>query len=167
MAVRAPKTKREILAAERRSRCVELRKAGHTYEEIAKELGVSNVQAWRDIKKVIKDLNEKTALSAKEVIAIELERLDRMQLSVWPSAIDGNTNAIHAVLKIMERRAKYLGLDTVPVSDQQVAGSAAEFVIIGPEVSRDAKAWTDLVAQYEVIDPPPALTQEPEHSNSE
>jgi hypothetical protein len=38
-------------------------------------------------------------------------RLDELQVAVWDRAINGDLPAAHCVLKIMDRRAKLLGLD--------------------------------------------------------
>jgi len=42
---------------------------------------------------------------------LELERLDSLTLGVYPLAKKGEANAVDAMLKIMVRRSKYLGLD--------------------------------------------------------
>jgi hypothetical protein len=66
---------------------------------------------------------------------MELARLDRLQAAVWGDAIAGDIAAIHTVLKIMERRAKYAGLDAptraaISVdSHQQVDVTGAVLVI--------------------------------------
>jgi hypothetical protein len=48
---------------------------------------------------------------ADEVRRIEVERLDKLMLSLWPEAQTGNIKAIETILGIMARRAKLLGLD--------------------------------------------------------
>ena len=45
------------------------------------------------------------------VLALELERLDALTLAAWPRARAGDDRAIRVVLRIMQRRAKLLGLD--------------------------------------------------------
>jgi len=51
------------------------------------------------------------------VRALELERCDRLQAAVWPAATQGDVAAVAAVLRIMERRARYLGLDAPVLVD--------------------------------------------------
>ena len=41
----------------------------------------------------------------------EADRLDRLQFNLWNRAVGGDVTAIQTVLKIMERRARLLGLD--------------------------------------------------------
>lgn len=48
---------------------------------------------------------------ADELRSLELERLDRLLLGVWSQAAKGNQGAVDRALKIMERRARLLGLD--------------------------------------------------------
>jgi len=52
------------------------------------------------------------------VLQLELERLDAMQAAIWDDAMNGHLGAIDRVLKIMERRAKLLGLDQLDVTQQ-------------------------------------------------
>jgi len=43
--------------------------------------------------------------------ALELLRLDELLNALWDTAIAGDLKAVDRVLKVMERRAKLLGLD--------------------------------------------------------
>lgn len=49
---------------------------------------------------------------AEEVRQLEVARLDRMMRSLWERVLKGDAVAINACLSIMDRRARYLGLDT-------------------------------------------------------
>jgi hypothetical protein len=62
----------------------------------------------RAIERRVKEISE----GAEEVLNLELQRLDTMLLAVWPKAASGDSGAIDRVLKLMDRRARYLGLDT-------------------------------------------------------
>jgi hypothetical protein len=42
----------------------------------------------------------------------ELDRLDRLQRNVWAQALNGDLQAVQVALRIIDRRAKLLGLDT-------------------------------------------------------
>lgn len=101
---------RRIEAAERRAKALELRKAGATYDQIANQLGFSNRgNAQRAVQTALKEI---TAEPAREVITLEVERLDAMLLGLWPRARKGDLGAIDRVLRIQERRARLLGLDS-------------------------------------------------------
>jgi hypothetical protein len=96
---------------ERIQRAFELRKAGKTLRQIGEMLGYSHEMARKDIQGVITSLQQDSKDVAQELMILELARLDDMQFGVWPEARKGDRKSIETVLKIMERRAKILGLD--------------------------------------------------------
>lgn len=101
---------RRIDAAEKRARALDLRKAGATYDQIAQQLGYANRgNAQRAVQTALKEI---TAEPARDVLTLELERLDAMLLGLWPQARRGNLGAVDRVLRIQERRARLLGLDS-------------------------------------------------------
>jgi hypothetical protein len=51
-------------------------------------------------------------------VSLEQARLDEMWVSVYSDFKSGNLKAVEQLLKIMERRSKLLGLDTVQTSKQ-------------------------------------------------
>jgi len=85
--------------------------AGLNQREIAEKLGCSVGAVNGDIKAVFAELDEATAYSALQFRALELHRLDRLTAAIWRKALCGAMPAIDRVIKIMERRAKMLGLD--------------------------------------------------------
>ena len=86
-----------------------LRVIGHTYEEIASKCGYASASgAWQAYKRATEEMIFE---SAEEVRQLELLRLDDMTAAIWPSALAGDLPSINVVLKIMDRRAKLLGLD--------------------------------------------------------
>lgn len=109
-----------INAAERRQRALDLRKAALSYRAIGKALGVSEFQAHTDVKTALAELKELEHESAEELRSIELERLDAMQAVMQQKALKGDAGAVDRVLRIMERRAKLLGMDA-PVK-QEITG---------------------------------------------
>jgi predicted transcriptional regulator len=89
----------------------ELFKAGYTPRQIAMYVGYSEQQT-REL------LAEEQAAIVKDFIEdqdkarrLDLNRLDDMLRAVYSNAVKGNLNAVDRVLKILERRAKYLGTD--------------------------------------------------------
>lgn len=94
---------------ERRQRALEMRRTGATFEQIARKLDYRNpAEAARDITKMLTSVVRETS---EEVRAVELARLDGLMVTLWPSARRGDLQAVDRVLKVMERRAKLLGLD--------------------------------------------------------
>jgi hypothetical protein len=102
---------RRIEAAERQAKALELRKAGHTFEEIAQFLGYKGFEgAYKAVKAGLKRVCREPA---EEVRTLELARLDKLLTVLWPKAITGDPESIDRVLKVMHRRASLLGLDAV------------------------------------------------------
>jgi hypothetical protein len=106
----SPKAIEEAL---RRARALELRRFGASYQDIADQLGFSGRGAAYNA--VILELQRVAREPAEAVLKLELERLDRMLLGIMAKASDpeerGQYGAIDRALKIMDRRARYLGLD--------------------------------------------------------
>lgn len=103
----------EAKEAALRKRCVDLRLRGGTYREIAEEAGCSLSHAWRLVTRAVEAWNEEAAEGAEVLRRIEAERLDGITRRLWP-LIDCDDPALPAVdrmLRVMERRAKLLGLD--------------------------------------------------------
>jgi len=96
-------------ALDKERRVLELRRAGATYADIANAVGYATAQgAYLAYGRALKrTLNNAGSEEARES---ELDRLDRLQLVYWEKALKGEYHALDRVLKIMEHRAKYLGL---------------------------------------------------------
>jgi len=105
--------------AERAARAFALRKAGLSYRDIGLELGVSHQLVYRDVQATIKQFLDEAREHHTQIMAIEAARLDDLQRVMWEQAAMGDRRAVDTVLKIMERRAKLLGLDT-PVATKAV-----------------------------------------------
>lgn len=121
---------RRIEAAEKRARALELRKAGATYDQIARQVGFSERgAAYRAVQTALLEITQEPA---QEVRQLELERLDAMLLGLWPAARKGKEGAVDRVLRIMERRAKLLGLDA-PVKAEMGGKLSYEIIGIDPE----------------------------------
>jgi transposase-like protein len=101
--------KNDQAIAEKRRQALELRKAGYGFDDIARALGYAN--AGGAYKAVQQALKETLREPADEVRKLELERVDRLMRAIWPRAIGGDGESIDRVLRLMQRRAKYLGLD--------------------------------------------------------
>lgn len=105
-----------ISAAQRQARAVELRKAGHTFQHIADELGYAGHQGA--YKAVMTALKKTLQEPSDELRTLEVERLDSMLNALWPQIIARNAytpRAVEVALKVMDRRAALLGLDAPKV----------------------------------------------------
>jgi hypothetical protein len=95
---------------DREQRIIELRRTGATWRQVADQMGYAGpsgaYQAYQRI------ANRFIRPKLEELRDIELDRLDRLQLGIWAKAASGDIKAIDSVLRIIEKRAKLLGLDS-------------------------------------------------------
>lgn len=82
-----------------------------TEQQIADRLGVSRATIIRDVAAVRAEWRERRFTQTDEWMAEELARLDAALTAIWPKVVAGDNWSIDRMLGIMERRAKYLGLD--------------------------------------------------------
>ena len=118
---------------------MELRGQGWTWQRIADEVGYASASACKTafdnaIKRTMQPV-------ADEVRTLELERLDRFLSYLWDKIEQGDPIAIDKGLKIMDRRAKYLGLDA-PIK-QQVEVTTFEG---GTELDREVARLAQLLS---------------------
>ena len=104
----------ELTRSEERNRILELRRAGFTYEAIREVTGVPTTRLRKIVKEATESAGSLAIEEAGTLRALDNDRLEMMTAALWPQAQSGNIPAIHAVLKIQERRAKLLGLDLRP-----------------------------------------------------
>lgn len=117
------KAKEKGAILERQLQALEMRKSGFTYREIGKRLGISHVQAFKDVNDELKRLADERADSADELRQLELEKLDKYEANLTHWAEAGNVDAVKALLKVQERRSKLLGLDAPERKDVNIKGA--------------------------------------------
>lgn len=109
-------------AREREMLAFELRKGGMSYSQIADALPprtlkngaqkkVTTQCACQLVNRVLKRIVDATDEDAVTVRKMELERLNDLLLGVWDQARTGHLGSVDRVIRIMERRAKLVGLD--------------------------------------------------------
>ena len=119
---------------EKANAATKLKLNGYSWDDIAKACGFKNgnsarmqVKVWMQ-KAIISRGEEYKA----EAIDLELARLDELQKAVWPAAMAGDTKAVDSVLRVMNHRAKLLGLEEADtkVTNQTVvvSGNTQDFV---------------------------------------
>lgn len=118
-------TPQRLTAKQRQARALALREAGGTYQSIADTLGYKSRQSAYDaVNRELKKLAEQNTATAEQLRALELQRLDSMQLIAWAQATkQKNLAAIDRVIRISERRAKLYGLD---LNEKRQADAAAQ-----------------------------------------
>lgn len=143
-------SQRRIKAIELQEKVLQLRKAGYSYSAISKELsgeGVKSAQhAHYCVKAACKRIVEEPA---KEVVQLELERLDAILIPHLRAAREGSVQSAHLVLALMDRRAGYLGIKA-PIrveTESTVHQDGPVFVV--PGVNGDMQAWEKFAAQQQ------------------
>ena len=138
MANRNKTPKPELVDKERKA--LELRRAGATYDEIAQALGYATAQgAYLAYNRAIKRTLVESG--SEEARQSELDRCDRLQRAYWSKAMAGDIQAGNIILKVMDRRARYLGLDAP--TKQQVEVTTFEG---GTELDREVARLAQLLA---------------------
>lgn len=97
--------------SERRAKALELRRRGASYRQIGKALGISHYQSHKDVQAELGKLAKLTQDEAETLRELELQRLDALTLALDSQVKDGYPPAVNSYLRVMERRAKLLGLD--------------------------------------------------------
>ncbi|CAN7507784.1 helix-turn-helix domain-containing protein [Microbacterium foliorum] len=125
---RPRRTSKRIQRATRRAEAFALRRNGVSTAAIAQHLGVHprTVSTW------IRDAIQ--AIPAEEADAIrtlELERLDAIMAPQMRLALAGDGFAVDRVLRIMERRARLLGLDNAKPGGFEQVGALLDRLVLG------------------------------------
>ncbi len=102
---------KRVRGLELEKECLRLRMAGLSYEVIARNVGCSRAGAHRAVMRAIERTIRENNETAQDVLNLELKRLDTMMNVLWRKVLEGELGAVDRVLRVMERRAKYLGLD--------------------------------------------------------
>lgn len=100
-----------VLAAERRTMVLRLRKAGYSYTEIMDQVKISRGQVSKILTRALDDYAAKAAADVEEIRNLENSRLDQAIKGIYPQVVKGHLGAIDRMVRIMERRARLLGLD--------------------------------------------------------
>ncbi len=126
-----------VKATDRKRQALELRRAGFGFVAIAEKLGYRSVSGAYGA--VMRGLKETLREPADDLRKMELERLDRAQVAIWQAVQRGNTAAIDRLIRIMERRAKLLGLDA-PLRYERMSDGEVLGYLLGDGAGNDAGA---------------------------
>ena len=98
----------EVELLQRESEIVELRTEGFVWREIAQRVNMSTAGVAKAYDRALERI---IAPAVEQHRTTELDRLDILQRVYWQPAINGNLRAADFVLRVIEKRAKLLGLD--------------------------------------------------------
>lgn len=100
-----------------KERAFEMRVRNSSIAEIAADTGLAESAVVQLLEKELERSTHRVHVIAEHVRKLDLHRLDLMQSKLWDRIDDGDIPAIDCALRIMDRRAKLLGLDRVLVTD--------------------------------------------------
>lgn len=98
----------KIKASEMATRALELRKSGAAFAQIAQAVGYADESGARGAVKRL--LNKHETETVDEYRKLEIMRLDAAELAIASQIKAGNFGAIDRLIKIINERAKLLGL---------------------------------------------------------
>lgn len=90
-----------------------LRVEGLSWAEAAEAVGYANHQvAQTEVRAMLQRASLELSTEQKiEALNLELDRLDTLQSAVWSKAMMGDTKAVDTAVRIINTRAKLLGLE--------------------------------------------------------
>lgn len=107
-----------------------MRIQGKTYQQIGDALGVTLPRAYQLVSERLATLETKTKEDAEKVRQLEVERLDFLLEKMMEQAADGDQGAVDRILRIQERRTRYLGLDAPTKADITSGGQPLPQTVI-------------------------------------
>lgn len=97
-----------IAAAEKIAKVMRLRRAGVDYQTIADKHYNGDRSNCR--RAILREIKKTVQEPAAELLVWEAERLNDFLAALHPQAMRGNVGAVNASLKVIDQRAKLLGL---------------------------------------------------------
>lgn len=122
-------------------KALEYRRAGYTYDQIAKALQFKAGTTARTY--VQKAMQRAVQEGTDELREIEAHRLDTAQAAIWQNVINGDVTAVNALIRIMERRSKLLGLDAPVRAEVDVTHFDG-----GTEIDNEVKALAEFINNH-------------------
>ena len=99
---------------------LKLRLQGYTYREIGEKQGTSHMAAYGEVLSALEAVKRETHENAEKLRDLEVHRMDAILAELWPRKADPRT--ADTILRLMDRRAKLMGLDAAQQSEMKVTG---------------------------------------------
>lgn len=138
----------------RKAQAIELHKQGVSYKEIGKRIGLSTSRTYALVQETVREYMHRCTETTAHVISVEMMRLDAMVEALWDKVEAGNPKACDTVLRIQERRAKYLSLDAPAKIDIEQTGTQVHLYI--PDNGRyNGPPQAGVIVDSQLPDPEP------------
>lgn len=135
----------------REQEIVKLRRGGLTWDLIGERLGIHLTTAQKGYERALARVVKE---DVDAIRTLETERLDIAQSAIWGNVLKGDNPSIANLLRIMERRAKLLGLDQPTRIQAEVISYDADSIqaelariIAGSANSRQALPLAELASE--------------------
>lgn len=86
--------------------------AGLSYRQMAEALGVSIGTIAADVRTIIDHWRKEQVQDVDSWMQVQLRRLDTILNAIWTRVLEGDLKAAETALKVIERQAKLLGMET-------------------------------------------------------
>jgi hypothetical protein len=124
---------RRLRAADRRALVLDLRRSGESFRTIAERLRTPLSTVHKDYDRALSAARALESTEAEQQRALDLLRLDRWLSRLAPFCEAGSPAHVGMALRVLERRARLLGLDAPSNQRLEVAGrdgGPIEFTIL-------------------------------------
>lgn len=118
----------KILDAAKIKRALELQIRGFSYGGISEQMtaegfeGISKTRVHQLVKAALIEATAEKNDTAEELVTLEMLRLDDLTKGLYPAARKGETAAVNSMLNVMDRRARYAGIDAPTKSERAIYG---------------------------------------------
>jgi hypothetical protein len=137
----ATRPENKIDTKRRRKLVLKLRKEGLLYREIAGRVreqfgadelpnGYDAAYVGKDLRRALQNVESDLETEARDMLRMELRRLNELQAAMWSKAMQGEEGAVDRILNVMQRRAKYLGLDEPDEIRAEIGGGLDVSVLL-------------------------------------
>jgi hypothetical protein len=148
-------TKAQIIAeAAKTKRALELQIRGFSYSAISDQMisegfeGISKTRAFQLVKAALEEAVADQKDAAKRLVALEMLRLDEMTKGLYVAARQGEPPSVNSMLNVMDRRARYAGIDAPTKTESAVYGKeGVPAVAIKQEQDAASAKFFDKVAR--------------------
>lgn len=97
--------------AQKTEQLLQLVVAGQPVSRAAEALNLTYSTAFRWYQDALRAVYDDNTELRERTLGKELKTLEMLQRALWPAALRGHVRSVEVMLGIMDRRAKYLGLD--------------------------------------------------------
>ena len=149
----APSAEQVARRRRRDARCVGLRIAGHSFDDIARRVGYAN--RGGAYKAYVRGMERLGMEEVEEIFRLNYERYNAMLYAIWPEVSLGDLSAIREALRILDRLDRLAGVDLqrcdcrgdgqAAASHQQAADAQGALMVIEVDEQRYQQAMADLV----------------------